>query len=67
MHAEATRTDGWGGDGTARALTWLNPGEIMGRQWEEKSSRTRIGRWIDDGVQQGRDWSRRIVGKVEKT
>ena len=31
-HPAVTRSDGWSGDGTARALTWLNLGRHDGKE-----------------------------------
>ena len=33
----ATRADGWGGDGTARALAWLNIGDTEGTDERRRS------------------------------
>ena len=55
MHPEATRSDGWGGDSTARTLAGLNLGEASGYDM--------IGQYQGEGHGDGH-WSVYIKGDI---
>ena len=43
-HLSETRADGWGGDGTDRALVWINRGDTKGKGGK------RLGQVLGNGV-----------------